>query len=120
MTPPFIEIGILSQAAVAVHDLLSKHKLTYAFFGGFELVILNQPDRTSKDVDVEIVKPRSLFGGSSTSGFEKVKAAFKSDEIFHVFDGNKDDAVRQRQHIVQPHTFIIVRYRLTPASSDLE
>ena len=96
MTSLQIEIGTLSKAAVAVHDLLSKHKLTYAFFGGFELVLLNQPDRTTKDIDVEIVKPRSLFGGSGTSGFEKVKAIFKSDEIFFVFDGTKDDAVGPR------------------------
>ncbi|KAF8333431.1 uncharacterized protein EI90DRAFT_561406 [Cantharellus anzutake] len=88
-----IEISVLSQAAAAAHDLLTKHKLSHAFFGGFALVTLEQPSRTTKDVDVEIAKSWSLFGTSSTL-LDKVKAAFKSEEAFLVIEGTREDALR--------------------------
>jgi hypothetical protein len=87
ITPQSIHPTILAQAAYAVHRTLSSAGFHHLFFGGFEVHALGCTERTTKDVDVEVEKP--MF-----RGFEKVRDAFKDDEDYILFDGNRTDALR--------------------------
>ena len=80
-----IDPDTLAEAAIVLHDVLTRANLPHVFLGGFQLLLHGSP-RGSKDVDVEINKP--MF-----KGYEKIYNALKEHGNFIVFDGNRKDAV---------------------------
>ncbi|KAF9511690.1 hypothetical protein BS47DRAFT_1346451 [Hydnum rufescens UP504] len=72
-----IDADTLAEAAIVLHDVLTRANLPHVFMGGFQLLLHGSP-RGSKDIDVEINKPIAL----------------KDHGSFFVFDGNRKDAVR--------------------------
>jgi hypothetical protein len=81
-----IDADTLAEAAIVLHDVLTRANLPHVFMGGFQLLLHGSP-RGSKDIDVEINKP--MF-----KGYEKIVSALKDHGSFFVFDGNRKDAVR--------------------------
>lgn len=77
---------ILAQVARNIHEKLSAAKLRHTFLGGYEMVVLGSR-RPTKDIDVEVEKPKK-------DGYKNILDLFNADPYYGVLPGADEDGLR--------------------------